>query len=149
MQKKLAEQFAAEKLLEHKLTQKKWIFSWNTRKKAVGLCNYKRKIIFYSEEFFKISTEAQFKDVILHEIAHALVGPGNGHNEVWKKMCIKIGAKPERLCQGIKLVPYKYSAKCHYCYKKYGCYRKLKNMTARYCKEFPACTKKPLVFKEG
>ena len=36
------------------------------------------------------------KDVVLHEIAHALTGRGHGHDAVWKRMCIKVGARPER-----------------------------------------------------
>ena len=37
----------------------------------------------------------ELRDVILHEIAHALT-PGHGHNAVWKAAARKIGAKPER-----------------------------------------------------
>jgi hypothetical protein len=35
-------------------------------------------------------------DTILHEIAHALVGPRHGHDTVWKAKCTDIGARPER-----------------------------------------------------
>ena len=37
----------------------------------------------------------EVRDTILHEIAHALVGPGHGHDAVWKAKCVEVGAKPE------------------------------------------------------
>ncbi len=36
---------------------------------------------------------------ILHEIAHALVGPGHGHDSVWRTQALKIG------CTGSRCVP--------------------------------------------
>ena len=38
----------------------------------------------FSRNFIKIFKDIQ--DTILHEIAHALVGPKHGHNKVWKEM---------------------------------------------------------------
>jgi SWI/SNF-related matrix-associated actin-dependent regulator 1 of chromatin subfamily A len=35
--------------------------------------------------------EQQFKDTILHEIAHAIVGPHHGHDEVWRGKAVEIG----------------------------------------------------------
>src|SRR5690348_10686263 len=37
----------------------------------------------------------EIRDVILHEIAHALT-PTNGHDAVWQAAARKVGAKPER-----------------------------------------------------
>lgn len=36
------------------------------------------------------------RDTILHEIAHALVGPNHCHDLVWKAKCLEIGATPRR-----------------------------------------------------
>ena len=41
--------------------------------------------------------EAQAMDTLYHEVAHALVGHAAGHGPEWKAMCVKLGAKPERL----------------------------------------------------
>jgi predicted SprT family Zn-dependent metalloprotease len=41
--------------------------------------------------------EAEITDTLLHEIAHALVGPRHGHDLVWQAKCIEIGARPKRL----------------------------------------------------
>lgn len=36
-------------------------------------------------------SKRKIKNVILHEIAHVLVGSENDHNSVWRKKCIEIG----------------------------------------------------------
>ena len=46
-----------------------------------------------------LSSLDQVRDTILHEIAHALVGPGHGHDAVWKRKCREVGARPERCGQ--------------------------------------------------
>ena len=55
-------------------------------------------------------------DTLLHEIAHALAGPGAGHGPVWKAICIKIGAKPHR-CYGeqVNMPQGRYQATCGGC----------------------------------
>lgn len=47
-----------------------------------------------------MNTREEVNDLILHEIAHALVGGDHGHDEVWKAKCVEIGARPER-CYGL------------------------------------------------
>ena len=64
--------------------------------------------------------EKDVEDTILHEIAHALSflkygKKGTGHGVFWKQMCRKIGAKPNRIHQGVVEYPnnhYKYSSTC-------------------------------------
>ncbi len=41
--------------------------------------------------------EDQWEDTLRHEFAHLLVGPGHGHDEVWKSACVVVGADPTRL----------------------------------------------------
>ena len=43
-----------------------------------------------------LNTIEESKDVVLHEIAHALTGPGHGHDWAWKQKCVLVGARPER-----------------------------------------------------
>ena len=38
----------------------------------------------------------EVRDTILHEVAHALVGPGHGHDTVWKATAAQVGARPQR-----------------------------------------------------
>jgi len=71
-----------------------WKFTWNDAKTTIGHCTHNDKTITLSETFTKHRTPGETLDTILHEIAHALVGPGKGHGDVWKAKAVEIGAKP-------------------------------------------------------
>ena len=79
---------------QHGLTN--WAIQTDRAKKRFGLCMHRCKTISISERHFLFSPQEDIVDTILHEIAHALVGPGHGHNHVWKAKCREIGAKPIR-----------------------------------------------------
>ncbi len=70
-----------------------WSFAFNGRKQAMGLCVYHRRTIELSVYFVKRNSHEEILDTILHEIAHALVGPGHAHDAVWERKCLEIGAK--------------------------------------------------------
>lgn len=72
-----------------------WTFGFDHARRRAGLTNFSKRQITISRYLTKIYSEAQVRDVILHEIAHALVGPNHAHNQVWKAKCLEIGAKPE------------------------------------------------------
>jgi predicted SprT family Zn-dependent metalloprotease len=46
----------------------------------MGLCLYEPKAIELSLHFIERNAEDVIRDTLLHEIAHALVGPGHGHD---------------------------------------------------------------------
>lgn len=73
-----------------------WSFEFDNAVKRRGACNYSQKKISLSESLTLIRTEEAVINTILHEIAHALVGPGAGHGESWKKQAIMIGCSGER-----------------------------------------------------
>ena len=74
-----------------------WKFVWDTRAvRRYGQCRYSKKEIGITKKLANINTIEETKDVVLHEIAHALTGRGHGHDAVWKRMCIKVCARPER-----------------------------------------------------
>ena len=50
-----------------------------------------KKKISFSRNFIKNSSKEDIQDTILHEIAHAIVGPKHGHDKVWKAMASKLG----------------------------------------------------------
>src|ERR1700686_5283507 len=85
-------QLAHDLLARHGLAD--WTFAYNRRKRAMGLCLYHLRTIELSVYLILRNPEEEILDTILHEIAHALVGPGHGHDKVWKKKCIEIGARP-------------------------------------------------------
>lgn len=86
-------------LTEHGLAQEGWKFEFDNAKRRAGQCRYRDKTITLSRHYVQLNYITRPDDVldtILHEIAHALVGGGHGHDEVWKAECVRIGARPER-----------------------------------------------------
>lgn len=81
---------------EHNLITNKpfgnWSFYWDKSSTAkLGACIFAEKTIKFSQRYMAYIDEARFRNTMLHEIAHALVGTGHGHDDVWKKKCLEIG----------------------------------------------------------
>lgn len=81
-------------LAEHGLLAQGWSFRFNNNKRRIGLCRYRERTIEYSRHFIALTPWAEIEDTIRHEVAHALVGPGYGHGNVWKRAAIRLGARP-------------------------------------------------------
>ena len=88
---------ANKMILEHS-ELKNWIAVSNRRKRAFGLCSYRKKRISLSEYLVPAMTDKAIKDTIIHEIAHALT-KGHGHDKVWQSKCIELGGNGLR-CGG-------------------------------------------------
>lgn len=73
-----------------------WNFGFDRAVRRAGQCRGRNKTITLSAHYVARNDEAEVKDTILHEIAHALAGCRNGHNHIWRQVCLQIGAKPER-----------------------------------------------------
>lgn len=89
------ESLASELLKKHNLVD--WTFGWdenNRLKSRIGLCDYSKKRVSVTKQFAIKQPNYEVKNIILHEIAHALT-EGHGHNKVWKAKCLEIGAMPE------------------------------------------------------
>ena len=90
-------EFALQKMEEWGLIEEGWSFVWDTRAvRRYGQCRYHKQEIGITKQLANINSIEESKDVVLHEIAHALAGRGHGHDAYWKRMCIKVGARPER-----------------------------------------------------
>ena len=88
----------ADRLLEEfGLKQRGWTFRFNKARRSLGLCRYHDKRIELSQHFVAGASPEAIRETLLHEIAHALAGPRSGHGERWKAMCLKVGARPQRL----------------------------------------------------
>jgi predicted SprT family Zn-dependent metalloprotease len=72
-----------------------WTFGFDRAARRFGACFWRRKHISLSWKLTRLNSEAEVRDTILHEIAHAMT-PNDGHGEKWKATCVAIGAKPER-----------------------------------------------------
>jgi predicted SprT family Zn-dependent metalloprotease len=114
----------AEKLtlsLMHKHNLRGWSFKWDNSLRRFGCCSQGRKYIGLSRKLVEVNNVEQVKDTILHEIAHALAGPGVGHGQKWKDICVQIGAKPERCYDSddTNTPEMKYYAVCGACGRKH------------------------------
>ncbi len=68
-----------------------WTFNWDSDTKRYGACNHSERWIFATKKYVEKHSLMAFENTILHEIAHALVGKGHGHDNVWKEKAIEIG----------------------------------------------------------
>jgi len=126
------ERLARELLAAHGLLN--WSFAFNRRKTTMGVCFYTRRTIELSIHFVERNEDAEIRDTLLHEIAHALVGPRHGHDAVWKAACRRIGARPERLAHEVKMPVGRWQAQCSQCGTRYHRYRRPKRMRGWFCR---------------
>lgn len=100
---------------EHGLMVRSWHFAFNRRHRDFGVCNYNRRTIYLSEPLSLQRTPEKVRDTLLHEIAHALVGPEHHHDFVWHRRALAIGCSGERCAsteqEGLR-VPYRYLGTC-------------------------------------
>ena len=89
-----AKKVMLENMRKHSLYD--WDFKFDKAKKRFGSCRHRTKTITLSEELVKLNSEEQVLDTILHEIAHALVGIRNRHNNVWKQKAKSIGCNGQK-----------------------------------------------------
>lgn len=87
----------AERVMtQYNLINEGWKFAWEDEPKPfLGRCNGTKKIVSLNKRWIKVLPPEEITDVILHEVAHALVGVKQKHNNVWKRKCREIGARPE------------------------------------------------------
>ena len=95
-----AKLLARRLMIEHGLSD--WEFQFDHARRRFGCCFFGRKVISLSRPLTLLNDEAEVRDTILHEIAHALA-PGDGHGRIWRAVCRRIGAKPSR-CYDDKFV---------------------------------------------
>ena len=89
-----ARNLAVKYMEEYSLFDAGWSFGFDRAKARFGQTHFGRKTITLSRPFLSHVTEEQLIDTILHEIAHALAGPGVGHGPAWRNIARAIGANP-------------------------------------------------------
>lgn len=116
MTRKEVEDLAYQLMLKWGLIEKGWHFEFSKSYSSLGTCWHGKKLIVFSEKWLKLPYE-EILDTILHEIAHALCGRGEGHGPKWKRMCVRVGAKPERIYKAgpDQFNPRKYKMVCPGC----------------------------------
>lgn len=91
-----AKTLAIDLMETHGLIDKGWYFEFDNAKRRFGCCSYRRKSITLSKALVELNTPSRVKNTILHEIAHALVGGGHGHDYTWKRKALEIGCDGNR-----------------------------------------------------
>jgi hypothetical protein len=124
-------------MIQHGLIAKGWTFKINNNKSRLGVCKRSSnglKQIEVSRVLINASGDRTvLRDVLLHELAHALLPSHHGHDYVWKAKAREIGANPSRVYEGEldkTKVDYKYTGTCPKCDKDYGFSRCLKRSIA-------------------
>ena len=121
-----AKELTIELMTEHGLIASGWLFNWNNRKRAFGVCNHTKKQILLSQALTPSLKVEAVTNTILHEIAHALVGKGHGHDNVWRRKAIEIGCNGQRCSNHPTDIQAKYEAECIGCGYKHKAHRRPK-----------------------
>ena len=100
------------------------------------------RCIKLSRHLVALNSETEIRQTMLHEIAHALVGAGHGHDAVWRRKAIEIGCDGKRLNKTAEMPKGRYQTTC--CGKTRSVHRKGKRFYDYIC---PTC-RQPLRFKD-
>lgn len=112
---------------------KGWRFAFDNATRRAGSCRFGTRTITLSRHLARNAPEAEILDTLLHEIAHALVGPRHNHDAVWRAKAIELGSSGER-CHDLRFAPPRYIVSC-----RNGCWsataeRRRRNVVCRKCK---------------
>lgn len=133
---KLAEAEAlAKKLMEEHGLSDAWRFEFDNAVRRFGATSYGRTTISLSKKLTELNSEDKVRNTILHEIAHALVGHGEGHSHRWVQTAKSIGCDGNRLYSANSVVTPvgKYQATCPNCGRQVNRHKRVTNMACGVC----------------
>lgn len=121
----------AELLAAHGLAG--WRMGFDRARTRAGKCDYKNRVITLSGYYVFRADPADIRDTLLHEIAHALVGPKHGHDAVWAAKARAIGCSAMR-CHSLEFTRGRWLVRCPN-----GCFsaerhRRRANMVCKKCR---------------
>lgn len=102
-----------------------WAFEFDNAKRRSGACHFSRRTISMAFEFARAAPDNEIDDTILHEIAHALVGPAHGHGPAWRAKAREIGCSARR-CHEVEFSQPLYIVRC-----RNGCFAETANRRRR------------------
>ena len=73
-----------------------WSATFDLAAGRAGICYFREKLICLAVSYCMTAPEEELIDTVLHEVAHALVGPEHNHDRVWKLAAMRIGCTADR-----------------------------------------------------
>jgi predicted SprT family Zn-dependent metalloprotease len=126
------------RLLEEFGLSSKYTVAFSNKKYTCGMCyapqGRGKGCIELSKEFINYNSYERILEVILHEIAHALVGNRHNHDKVWKAKARQLGIS-DNIKVDSNIPPAVYVASCCVCKEKYGRYRRPQKRKTPSCKK--------------
>jgi hypothetical protein len=120
---------------------------WHLRRKPVtsyaAQTTHRDTTITISTRFVTIATKAEFIGVMYHEIAHALVGVQNGHNEMFKAKYYELTGKHDYSGYASVFNIKKYLTECPEC----GTIGTRNSMEPRFCRSCSTQKKEKILVK--
>ncbi|MDQ2758682.1 MAG: SprT-like domain-containing protein [Actinomycetota bacterium] len=89
-----AQLLARQLLDQHGLTR--WRVELDSAVTRAGVCRYDERTIGLSAPLTRLHGDAEVRETILHEVAHALAGPRAKHGPRWRAIAHSIGSTGER-----------------------------------------------------
>lgn len=89
-----------------------WRLEWDNARTRAGMCRYHARTISLSKPLMALYDPEQVREVVLHEIAHALVGPAHRHDSVWRATARAIGSTGERVLASSPRPPAPWIGQC-------------------------------------
>jgi len=132
MDKTEAIRIARQKLDENGLQD--WKVRIEKAYSRAGVCFHYEKEIRLSEQYIGMMPEVEVLDTILHEIAHALLPAGHGHDMLWRATCIKLGCRPKRCLPDTFKLEKKWVAICPTCKTRFGRMKKIRTSAICWCR---------------
>ena len=91
-----------------------WRFGFETTASRAGVCRHREKTIALTVSYALRAPWHEIVDTLLHEIAHAIVGPKHRHDRVWKAKAREIGCSGQR-CTSLRHTVSRWVGRCPTC----------------------------------
>jgi RimJ/RimL family protein N-acetyltransferase len=86
----------AETEMLERLDDREWSFGFDSGRRRAGMCSYNDKKITVSKYLVLVHSVDDVMQTVLHEIAHALCGPKEGHSKKWLATAKKLGYRNDK-----------------------------------------------------
>ena len=92
-----------ETLIKHGLKEWSVRISSDPNQPYLGICMHRDKSIIINAHHCDIHPDKEVEDTVYHECAHAIVGPGHGHDSIWEAKARELGCTNTQPCSHLDL----------------------------------------------